>query len=174
VKTYNVYRCPSVQNYWPNVNEVGAPGDESNYMPAYIKNIGSKQDWMPASYAYAGFLYETAATGTVARPRRHGELKNPVDTIMIFNTRMSWPDLGPWMLNYYCDPKTTVASSSHKYGAFMQHFGRIPSIFCDGHVRPVTLRETVTPIDMWQTKAYGYDSYTLLTATMNQMADEYK
>jgi prepilin-type N-terminal cleavage/methylation domain-containing protein/prepilin-type processing-associated H-X9-DG protein len=170
INSYEAFKCPSVTEYWAVNPDTGAKGDESNLLPAYRNN---KTLWMPASYGYSGgFFFETGGGGA-ARPRKMSEVKDPADTLFILNTRMSYPDLGPWMMSYYCDTKGNQ-SSSHKLGPFVAHSGRIPIIMADGHVKALKLIETVQPDDMWKSNMVGYQTQNQLLAIAKNMADEYK
>jgi prepilin-type N-terminal cleavage/methylation domain-containing protein/prepilin-type processing-associated H-X9-DG protein len=167
VKSYDVFKCPSVINYWAINPETGAKGDESNSLPQYRNK---PNEWMPCSYGYSGgFFFETGGSAT-PRPRRISEVKDPAGTLFILNTRMSYPDLGPWMISYRCDLKGNNAPNS-KLGAFVAHNGRIPMIMADGHVKALKMAETVLPNDMWKHRSY---SQTALVNLLKQMPDEYK
>jgi prepilin-type N-terminal cleavage/methylation domain-containing protein len=170
VKSYECYKCPCVLEYNPINWETGAKGDESNSLPAYRND---KSQWIATSYGYSGgFFFETGAGGS-ARPRRLGEVKPPASTIYILNTRLAYPDLGPWMMASYCDLKGNKATAK-KYGPFVTHFGRIPFIFADGHVASKKLMETVVPEDLWKSNMGGYKTQAELLTIARQMADEYK
>lgn len=171
VNSYETFKCPSVTEYNALNPENGARGDESNTLPAYRND---KSQWMPTSYGYSGgFFFETGAGGSTQRPRRLSEVKNPAGTLFILNTRMSYPDLGPWMMAYYCDQKGNP-STNHKLGPFVAHAGRIPIIMADGHVKALKLIDTVQPDDMWQSNMTGYQTQTQLMSIAKNMADEYK
>jgi prepilin-type processing-associated H-X9-DG protein len=161
-----------VVEYNPINWETGARGDESNLLPAYRND---KSQWIATSYGYSGgFFFETGAGGS-ARPRRISEVKDPSNTMYILNTRLAYPDLGPWMMNVYCDLKGNRATTTgKKYGPFVAHFGRVNFIFADGHVAAKKLIETVTPVDMWKSGMAGYKTQNELLAIARQMADEYK
>jgi prepilin-type N-terminal cleavage/methylation domain-containing protein/prepilin-type processing-associated H-X9-DG protein len=170
VKSYEAYKCPSVLEYNPVNWETGAKGDESNSLPQFRND---KSQWIATSYGYSGgFFFETGAGGA-ARPRTLSEVKDPANTMYILNTRLAYPDLGPWMMSSYCDLKGNQ-SSNRKYGPFVTHFGRINFIFADGHVQAKKLIETVTPIDLWKSKMAGYTTQAQLLAIARNMADEYK
>ncbi|HEY3267941.1 MAG TPA: DUF1559 domain-containing protein [Armatimonadota bacterium] len=169
VKSYDAFKCPSVTNYMAINPETGAKGDESNTMTAY-RNDPSQQ--MPASYGYSGGFFFETGSGT-RRPRRMSELKEPANTLFILNTRMSYPDLGPWMMNSRCDVKGNIVSTS-KLGAFVAHGGRIPIIMADGHVQALKLIQTVQPTDMWKSSDPLYNTQAKLMPFANGMADEYK
>ncbi len=145
----------------------GSRGDESNSIPEF-RNDPSK--WMPASYGYSGgFFFETGGSST-PKPRRQSEVKDPAGTLFILNTRMSWPDLGPWMMEVRCDLNGNQVSVS-KLGPFVAHNGRIPIIMADGHVKALKLSETVEPVDMWKHHQY---SQAALRSLLSRCADEYK
>jgi prepilin-type N-terminal cleavage/methylation domain-containing protein/prepilin-type processing-associated H-X9-DG protein len=174
VKSYDVFRCPSVLKYDARNPETGALGDESNSLAAYRND---KTQWMPTSYGYSGgFFFETGAGDGKSRPRKMSEVKDPAGTIFILNTRMSYPDLGPWMMADKCNLKgdDLGVGGNPAYGPFVAHGGRIPMIMADGHVAALKLIQTVLPNDMWKSNMTGYTTQQQLVALANQMANEYK
>lgn len=171
VKRYDTFKCPGVMNYFAVDPGTGAKGDDSNSLPAYRSD---STQWLPASYAYSGgFFFETVG-GTTTRPRKRGEIDDPAHTLLVLNSRMSYPDLGPWMMSTYCDLKGNTTTTSHKFGPFVAHNGRIPVLFADGHVAAVKLIETIQPVDMWKSSQAGYQTQAQLLAIAQNMADEYK
>lgn len=174
VKSYEAFRCPSVTEYFARNPQTGALGDESNSLPVYRND---KSQWMPTSYAYSGgFFFETGGDGVHVRPRRMSEVKDPAGTLFILNTRMSYPDLGPWMMADKCDLKGNDlgTNGNKKYGPFVSHNGRIPFIMADGHVQALKLIQTVQPNDMWKCGISGYTTQQQLLVLANQMSDEYR
>jgi len=169
IRSYEVFKCPSVINYMARNPETNALGDESNSLPQFRNN---KDEWMPTSYGYSGGLFFSDATAAY-RPIRTSDVKDPAGTLFILNTRMSYPDLGPWMMDDYCDLKGNT-TGTRKYGPFVAHGGRIPIIMADGHVKAMKLIDTVKPNDMWKSKNPAYTSLKVLQNLASQMADEYK
>lgn len=169
VGSYERLKCPSVKNYFATNPQTGAKGDESNALPAYRSD---KAQWLPASYGYSGGFFGDT-TGGAIRARRLRDLTDPAETLLILNTRMSYPDFGPWMMSAYSDLDGNQ-STSPKYGPFVTHGGRIPVILADGPVKSVKLIETVQPIDLWKSNLPGYQTQAELLAIARNMADEYK
>ena len=179
VKSYDVWKCPSVVNYWAGTGGKKQPassifvGDESNSLPQFRND---RTQWLPASYGYNGGFFFESANDKDVRPRKLSEVKDPSGTLMILNTRMAYPDLGPWMLTDKCDLNGVdlTAGGNPKYGPFVAHNGRIPIIMADGHVQALKLIQTVQPTDMWKARDNRYDTQAKLLLIVNGMADEYK
>jgi len=155
VKTYEAFKCPSIQNLWSSTSTVGgAVGDESNVRPEFRND---KSQWMPTSYACSGgFFHETSGGGD--KPRTLSQCKAPAQTIFILNSRLAYPDLGPWTLNWSVDPRygTLLSGTGGKYGPYVAHDnGRVLFIMADGHVQSMKLIQTVKPKDMWLHRDYN-------------------
>jgi prepilin-type N-terminal cleavage/methylation domain-containing protein len=159
VKSYEAFKCPSVTAYWSDTSTVaGALGDESNVRPEFRND---KSQWMPCSYAYSGgFFHETSGGGD--KPRAISQCKEPADTIFILNSRLAYPDLGPWTMEWRVNPKTgtllstTGSTAGTGYGPFVVHdSGRLVFIMADGHVQSMKLAQTVYPKDMWKHRDYS-------------------
>jgi prepilin-type N-terminal cleavage/methylation domain-containing protein/prepilin-type processing-associated H-X9-DG protein len=177
LKSFDVWRCPSVIKYDAVNPQTGTPGDESNTLPAY-RNDKSQQ--LPASYGYSGgFFFDTGAGDGKTRPRRMSEVKDPAGTIFILNTRMSYPDLGPWMMSVRSNLKgedkgQNILGQGWFYGPFVAHNGRIPMVMADGHVQALKLIQTVQPNDMWKSNMTGYQTQAQLLSFVNRKTDEYR
>ena len=176
VKTYEAFRCPSItaKGLWAAYNDNGAPGDESNLMPEFYKDK-TKATWMPVGYAYSGGFFHESSDGTGReKPRKLSQVKDPANVLFILNSRSSFPDLGPWMMSSRYDINGNQVTTSN-YGPFVAHTGRVPFIMADGHVKALKMMETVTPIDMWQSKdpQFGCHTEMGLKARAAQLAKEY-
>lgn len=176
LKSFDVWKCPSVTTYMAvEPGGSGVKGDESNTLPAY-RNDPSQ--WLPASYGYSGgFFFEDNGTRRILH--HLSDVKEPANTLFILNTRMSYPDLGPWMMSVKSDLKGSdlgqnTANSGWYYGPFVAHSGRIPIIMADGHVQALKLIQTVTPTDMWKSFNPAYSTQQQLLAIANNMANEYR
>ncbi|HEY3413549.1 MAG TPA: DUF1559 domain-containing protein [Armatimonadota bacterium] len=173
LKSFDVWRCPSVTNYFPGLGGVKQAwpnqGDESNTLPQFRND---RSQALPASYGYSGgFFFEDNGSRRIIH--HLSDVKDPSGTLFILNTRMAWPDLGPWMMNVRCDQNGIQVSQS-KLGPFVAHNGRIPIIMADGHVQALKLIQTVVPNDMWKSLNPAYDTSAKLMPIVNGMADEYR
>lgn len=171
VNSFDVYLCPSIQNPWCACDSgfaPGAKGDESNLNPKFVND---RSKWIPASYGYAAGFFHEGSSGA-ERPRKISEVKDPAGTLFVLNSRMGYPDLGPWMMNSRVDPKTGLGISTGKYGAFVSHVGgRLVFMMVDGHVTTMKLMDTVVPTDLWKHHDYPYSQ---VKGWADGMAAEYK
>lgn len=171
LKSYEVWLDPAIVEKYPPCYFTGGQrvGDESNLNPKFATD---KSLWIPASYAYAaGFFHEGSGGGGKERPRKISEVKDPAGTLFVLNSRMGYPDLGPWTMEWKQTIKGENTSGTSKYGPFISHQGRLVFMMVDGHVTTMKLRDTVVPVDLWKHRDYPYSQ---ILGWVNNMAAEYK
>lgn len=154
------FRCPRVENPWAPCPEVaGAVGDPSNARPEF--QIGADRGyWLPASYAYSGGFF---ATNGNSLPRRTTDMANPSAVLYIISSRLGGAEIGPEALEQHGVNPATGAPDPHfwnRFGPFPAHLGRIPCVMADGHVRNLTVLDTVAPVDLWQSSDPKWNSHT--------------
>ena len=174
IKSTEVWRCPSLTNAFPKApGALPYQGDLSNLDPEFRTN---RAEWLPASYAFNGAVFEEKNVGD--RPRRMDEFKDPSGTIFVVNSRMAFPDLGPWCMGWrVLDPQNLSSYSENAkpgdpgIGPFQHHAGRIPMAMLDGHVETLKLAQTYGANDRWKSERY---TAAQIKAWGDGMADEYR
>ena len=132
VKSNAVYLCPSNDNAWKQAEFTTAMGDESNI------NWPKEEDRLPNSYATNGGLF---VPNPAAEPRQLADIKDPVGTIFLLESRMGFPDLGPWTLR---------ATLDSRRGYFQTHGKALCNwVFADGHAKALRIQQTMVPKEMW-------------------------
>jgi len=102
--------------------------------------------------------------------------------IFVLNSRLAYPDLGPWTMNWritnYRNYQTpTISSGSPNtpgIGPYVQHAGRVPMIMADGHVVTMKISDTVKNLDMWRSGDPAYSNISALRNLARGTAIEYQ
>ena len=130
-----VYRCPSNEN-----------GDKMDDTGRY-----------PISYAYnGGSFWEFLPDGTYGA-RTDADIKDPVATILVLESKAGNPDIGPWILD---DGAQALQDSW-----FNTHGGTMNWLFADTHAKAMRMSQTMSPQEMWHNQ-------TTITPPKSQQDDQ--
>ncbi len=135
VKSLAVFQCPSNGHRMDVGGYNDAEGDETNvYYPA--------SQHLANSYAYNGSFFHEGVPACWygepwERPRWLTEIDAPANLIFMLESRMSYPDLGGWMI-------TGGGPNNGAVGAFQTHNGMCNWLFADQHAKRVKLGATCT------------------------------
>ena len=125
VKSQGVYICPSNDGYRRDGTD--ETGD------------------FPISYAYNGGVFGFG--GDPYPPRKMSDLDRPTKIIFILESRLWFPDLGPWCLDHVGQ---SGARFTAEKGAFQIHVARKANwLFADLHVQSYTVPQTCVPKSLW-------------------------
>ena len=131
IKNREVFRCPSNRWAWEPSGFTG--GDESN------RHWPDRKDHFPTSYAYNGsFFHETAACKMgekMMRSRRVSEVRETARLLWVVETRLPYPDLGSWTLNW-------PVSDGGDLGVIHTHNYMSNWLFADGHAKSLKVPQT--------------------------------
>ncbi len=98
------------------------------------------------SYAYNGATFNKDNAGIAL-----ASITAPSNIMMHVETRMWWPDLGPWILDpWYEDNWLLGWGWPAGKGMFSSHNGMLNWSYCDGHVKTKKLASTIAPNYEWQ------------------------
>ena len=137
VSSRGVYVCPSNDAYWrPKPGTMDETGD------------------FPISYGYNGLIFfEYFRNGAGCKM---SQIRDSSRTIYVLETRGTYPDLGPWMLND--NDNTSPGRDPHVYdakrgmGFFQIHTSKRANwLFCDLHTAALTVPQTCVPHNLWGT-----------------------
>jgi len=124
-------------------NQTGTGGSNVNPMPKNITPMTSWASWLPGGGATPSM--NLAGVKSPASLILVGEEDNP------FN----WGDV-QWDLydnancvEPYPTPPTKTSDCSSPPNIFSGHNGKATYVFCDGHVKALSIVATVTPVNLW-------------------------
>jgi len=143
VTSMDVYICPSNIGYLrPLKNAFTADGTEK----------GKKMDEsgkFPRSYAYNGCVFHGGA-GLPETGRKLSDIPRPTRVIYILESRSEFPDLRCWTLYYDQSQGANAGYYAEGLGRIQTHVNKQANwLFCDMHVRALTVPQTCVPNNMW-------------------------
>jgi len=92
------------------------------------------------SYAYNGQAFD------VSNGIKLSTIQAPAQCLMILETRLEYPDLGPWTIPW---DLSGLPGGFKGEGPFISHSGQCDFAFFDGHVKAMKLAATVNPVWLW-------------------------
>ncbi|HEY3267171.1 MAG TPA: DUF1559 domain-containing protein [Armatimonadota bacterium] len=109
----------------------------------------------PISYSYNGSVFhEFSNSPTGLKPVRLSQIKDPVNTIVLLESRVPNPDLGLWAVDY-------VYGTDPNKGWFQPHKGaRLNWVMADTHSTSMKLVQTMTPTEMWHDTRWNQNDCT--------------
>jgi prepilin-type N-terminal cleavage/methylation domain-containing protein len=161
VRNLAVFQCPSNGHRMDVGGYNNAEGDETNaYYPPSQR--------LANSYAYNGSFFHEAVPACwygepLERPRALTEIEAPANLILLVESRMSYPDLGGWMI-------VGGGPDNGAVGAFQTHNGMCNWLFADQHARRAKLAATCTQ-HMWTDR---YVDRAGACDRLDEMSDEYR
>ncbi len=133
LKNPGVFVCPS--------NPIGAP--------EFYRYAGPNLD-LP--YCYAPNRSVMPQADLDGRVGDLNAIKDPSITLLLLENRTRFGELGVWAVldrGVEIQPPEGF-TPTERQGAFQSHLGKINFLFADGHTHLLSLRQTLTPREMWQ------------------------